>query len=724
MARLTSAILALNTKVDSGTEVSVSATPTAGDEFILKRGSTFYRALVDTLLGGGGGSASLPTDVVTPAAGQEAAVVVGGVWKRTPIADLINQAYPDALGLWDHWAEWRAASGNANAPGSFVGASISSGTNNTALPTGGMAGYNDHGVFLRSSTTANGGYRYQTTSLAGMYFGGGVGRKFRAQCLWRTSFTGVLVRPGYHDSNTNADAVDGAYFEINGSTCSAKTANNSVRTTHATTITLALDTAYTFDIEVNPSGTEARFRVWGGNDYSTALMDVTITDNIPTTAARAFGAGIVATESSTTAVDMIVLYSLSMGTIKGFERAHGIYSAPAVRPSAFTAPDWDVAPAAGAIAINVINLPAAGSSAITAIRYRVDGGAAVTLSGGTGLGVRNVTFASGETKNLQLQLVTAVGEGQWSDTKTATAGAEPTAPAAFTDVMWTLTAIAGGLRYGITSLPSNGGSAATAIEATRDGGTTWTALGGTTTGNYDVTGLPAVSTDTQIRLVNAVGSGPASDVKTETPLAAGSGPLAFVQAPTPVEQPYSTVAEQTLAPVATGNSLVVVVMAPTSAGVPTISDSAANSWGSPSRSYDDPDGSSMYFWRKDNVIGNPTWVRATLLSSQGFHISAFELSGAGAGLVEDDWDFGEQTATDTWNMPFTSSVANVAFIGLLKPINGNTPTGTAPVVVDTGSGGYQIYAHGIFPTAGANTATVTLSTGLAGTRSWWVLRAS
>jgi hypothetical protein len=52
-------------------------------------------------------------------------------------------------------------------------------------------------------------------------------------------------------------------------------------------------------------------------------MDVTITTNIPATSARAFGAGLVATEATTTASDIGVLYSLGFGTIPGFQRATG-----------------------------------------------------------------------------------------------------------------------------------------------------------------------------------------------------------------------------------------------------------------------------------------------------------------------------------------------------------------------------------------------------------------
>jgi hypothetical protein len=248
--------------------------------------------------------------------------VVGNPPVLMSIGSLLLDTIPDLppLGLWDYWYWWRAAVNAATSSDMFTGAAVSAGTINTALPTGSMAGYNDYGVFLRSGTTANGGYRYLATSpttLIGQYFGA-ISRKFRGQFLWRTAFTGRTVRMGFHDTTTSADATDGAYFEILDAVCSAKTANNSTRTTAPTTVTLSLDTPYTFDIDVNAAGTEARFRVYAGNTPTT-ILDQTITTNIPTTSARAFGAGIIATEASTTASDIGILYGLGLGTVEAFQ---------------------------------------------------------------------------------------------------------------------------------------------------------------------------------------------------------------------------------------------------------------------------------------------------------------------------------------------------------------------------------------------------------------------
>lgn len=215
------------------------------------------------------------------------------------------------LNRFDEWNQATFYNPNATVIDPFVGTAVSSGTNNTAIPTQAIDGLHLGGVFLRSSTTANGGYRYQTNSLSSNYFGQKA-QKFVCKLLWRAT-TGVTVRLGYGDQTTSADAVDGAYFEIVGTTASAKTANNSVRTTNATTQTIAVDTWYRFEIDVNADGTSVQFRLYNDTNDN-LLMDVTNTANIPITSARAFGAGLVATESSTTALDMIVLSMMGFGT--------------------------------------------------------------------------------------------------------------------------------------------------------------------------------------------------------------------------------------------------------------------------------------------------------------------------------------------------------------------------------------------------------------------------
>jgi hypothetical protein len=225
-----------------------------------------------------------------------------------------------ALGLGDWWESYRVIP-TLTQFGTFLGAAISSGVNSGVIPTSSALGHNPFGAFLRSSTTANSGYRYMTVNQTTMFFGGGLGWKFRGKFLWR-AFAGNTVRIGFHDTPTITDVADGAYFEIIGNVISCKTANNSTRTTAPTTYAAVVDAVYTFDVDVNDTATEARLRVYE-NLNATPVLDQTITTNIPTIYARAFGAGIVATNSGIVASDIGIIYELGVGTLPGFQRSMG-----------------------------------------------------------------------------------------------------------------------------------------------------------------------------------------------------------------------------------------------------------------------------------------------------------------------------------------------------------------------------------------------------------------
>lgn len=198
-------------------------------------------------------------------------------------------------------------SGASNNP-PFTLTAISTGTF-TTLPATALTS-NQGVVLLRASNTNNSGVRVQTTqpiiSAAGLVF--------RA-VLSIPNLSTRTVRLGFLDTTTNADAVDGMYFEIVNLTVSAKTANNSTRTTNPTTADLTANTFYVFDIEQTTSG-NVRFVI---TDYATktVLLDVNITTNIPTSAiARAFFCGLVVTNAATTATDLVLLDYMGFGPAK------------------------------------------------------------------------------------------------------------------------------------------------------------------------------------------------------------------------------------------------------------------------------------------------------------------------------------------------------------------------------------------------------------------------
>ncbi|HSW64968.1 MAG TPA: hypothetical protein VLH56_16900 [Dissulfurispiraceae bacterium] len=157
---------------------------------------------------------------------------------------------------------------------------------------------------MRSSTTANGGFLFQ----AGAQFPlrlmpGAVFRAILRMTDTIASGQSATIRLGFHSSVTSADAVNGVYLEIFSSPTLRelrfKTADNSVRTT-ATVATFIINTWYHVDIEIT-SLASVRCRVW--TPALTLVMDRTITTNIPNSTRNLFAA-VVATETSTTAVDI------------------------------------------------------------------------------------------------------------------------------------------------------------------------------------------------------------------------------------------------------------------------------------------------------------------------------------------------------------------------------------------------------------------------------------
>jgi hypothetical protein len=97
------------------------------------------------------------------------------------------------LSLYDEWDDTNFGVNNiVTSP--FIGAAISSGTMNTAIPSVTLNGKNWNGAYMRSSTTANGGYKYQTSSLVTM-----LRPEARSSLAGGATvlFTGVTVRAGF-----------------------------------------------------------------------------------------------------------------------------------------------------------------------------------------------------------------------------------------------------------------------------------------------------------------------------------------------------------------------------------------------------------------------------------------------------------------------------------------------------------------------------------------------
>lgn len=218
---------------------------------------------------------------------------------------------------YDYWYETRFLNTNIVQP-HLLGTAIASGTSTTAVPVLSSNTLYPYGIFLRSSTSANGGFRFQSVLINTDFFGG-VAHKFQTAIMWKTSFTGRTLRIGYHDTQNQVDATDGAYFEILDNVVNCKTANNSSRSTVTMVATLLLDVVYVFDIESNTNGTQIIYKLINGTTGET-IETRTISTNIPNTSARGFGVGLVATELSTTASDICIIYYIGNGTLNAFNR--------------------------------------------------------------------------------------------------------------------------------------------------------------------------------------------------------------------------------------------------------------------------------------------------------------------------------------------------------------------------------------------------------------------
>ena len=191
-------------------------------------------------------------------------------------------------------------------------------------------------------------------------------------------------------------------------------------------------------------------------------------------------------------------------------------------PAAFVSGNWTATAGDTEIVVNITALPSDGGSAITALQYRLNGGTAVNFTG-TGTGSRTITGLTNTTSyDVEIRAVNAVGNGGWSDIKFRTPVSGATAPSAFVSGNWTATAGDTEIVVNITALPSDGGSAITALQYRLNGGTAVN-FTGTGTGSRTITGLTNTTAyDVEIRAVNAIGNAAWSDIKTRTPAAAAN----------------------------------------------------------------------------------------------------------------------------------------------------------------------------------------------------------
>jgi hypothetical protein len=179
----------------------------------------------------------------------------------------------------------------------LTGAAVSSGTMGQA---GGVDANHPGVIYLRDSTTQNGGY-YVMTSINSIRVSGGEKAIFIFQDRNTTTRATSSFKMGFMDSQAIQTApTDGAWAEVVGGVAKGWCKNNAGPTGTSTTYSLSQNTWYKLVIEVNADATLVTFTLYecsSGNQ----LWQASVNANIPTASGRETGFGVIAGETSTDA---------------------------------------------------------------------------------------------------------------------------------------------------------------------------------------------------------------------------------------------------------------------------------------------------------------------------------------------------------------------------------------------------------------------------------------
>lgn len=185
-----------------------------------------------------------------------------------------------------------------------------------------VAGEANHPGILRlsSSATANSGiiistYGTTTGNAVGFLIGGG---EYSSFVLRPQTLTNTTIRAGHIDTGNSSDATDGVYFEVVAGAVVGKCASNATRTSTATLATLSTNTWYRLMYAVNYNATSVWFGVF--SEAGSLLGSDTVTTNIPTDTGRQCGHGIIATNSGTTASNLVELDYMNLGFARPLTR--------------------------------------------------------------------------------------------------------------------------------------------------------------------------------------------------------------------------------------------------------------------------------------------------------------------------------------------------------------------------------------------------------------------
>jgi hypothetical protein len=127
--------------------------------------------------------------------------------------------------------------------------------------------------------------------------------------------TNTTIRAGHHNATSATAPTNGVFFEIVAGAVVGICRNGGTQTATATLATLSTSTWYRLRYRVNLAKTEALFQVF--SETGTLLGSGTVTTNIPT---GTVGHGIIATNSGTTAVNLVTVDYMSLASLRRLTR--------------------------------------------------------------------------------------------------------------------------------------------------------------------------------------------------------------------------------------------------------------------------------------------------------------------------------------------------------------------------------------------------------------------